>query len=78
MALGEKQREVIEYLKTVESATLSEIYENGVTRHYYYHSRHLSPVMTRLVRAGWVVRIAHGRYKLRSQAPTTNETRTLF
>lgn len=66
MALGAKQKEVIEYLKTVESATLSEIYEHGVTKSYYYHARHLSPVMTRLVRAGWVIRVSHGRYKLRS------------
>lgn len=73
--LGEKQKEVIKYLQKVESATLQEIFNNGVSGHYYYNTRHLSPVMTRLVRAGKVVRISHGRYKL---ASPKKESRTLF
>lgn len=57
-------KEILEYLKKVASATIEDIYLN--TSRYYYHNsnKHISQIMSRLVKQGKVIRIAPGTFRI--------------
>lgn len=66
---SKNQTEVLRYLSTVEEATLAEIYQNTKVSYYVNWSKHLSVLMTRMVRNKTVLRVKKGVFKKRSSTP---------
>lgn len=66
MKLSTMQRAILAYLRTVESASLQQIFENtkGHSTRFYIEPRHLSPMITPLVSRKLIVRIKRGHYKI--------------
>lgn len=61
-----KQQEILKYLKSVEQATLKEIYEN-VSWSYFRDSytMYMSLILSRMVKNGTVDRIKKGTFKFK-------------
>lgn len=61
-----KQQEILRYLKTVEKATLKEIYEN-VSWSYYggHYTMYMSLILSRMVKNGTVERVKKGTFKFK-------------
>jgi predicted transcriptional regulator len=55
--------EIVEYLKTVESATIEDIYQNCGRRYYHNAHKYISEIMSRLVKQGRVIRVKNGVFK---------------
>lgn len=62
--MNQNQREILNYLKGVESATIDEIYANTSTKYYHNYAKYVGERMTKLVRSGHVVRIKQGVFKI--------------
>ena len=58
-----KQQEIIQFLRSVETATVQEIFLIISWRHYYYKKRHLGEILTRMVQNGSIQRVKKGIYK---------------
>lgn len=58
-----KQREVLDYLCTVDQANLSEIYRNVTFSYYCNEHKHLGAILSRLVKSGHVTRIKPGLFQ---------------
>jgi hypothetical protein len=61
------QREVLMYLSTVDTATLTNIYENVNFGYYCNWKKHLGDVMSSLVNNGRVVRVKKGVFKINAK-----------
>lgn len=59
MTTGEQ---ILSYLRTVESASKEEIYQNIQTSYYANWQKHLGDALSRLVKAGKVERLGRGSY----------------
>lgn len=59
-----KQSEVIGYLSNVKEANLDSIYKNVRFGYYHNYKKHLSVLMSRMVKNGKVVRVRKGVFKL--------------
>ena len=59
-----KTKQILKYLATVESATLSELYQNSDYSYYLNWQKHFGDVMSRLVKQGFVIRIKPGVFRL--------------
>lgn len=66
-----KREQVIAYLKTVDQATLRQIYDNVHFRYYNGWSRYLGQIMSRLVDAGMAKRIKPGVFTLVKKQDTS-------
>jgi hypothetical protein len=55
---------ILNHLRTVESATLSELYQVSDYNYYANWEKHFGQVMSRLVKDGKVIRIKPGVFKL--------------
>jgi len=81
---SEKQKEILEFLSKVPSATLNEIYTNVSFGYYHNAHKHLGEVMSRLVKSGKVERLKKGTFKFVSFAgkknaiPNTDNQTSLF
>ena len=73
MHLTEKQKILVDACR--ESGTLTKERADQLLKHYYYcnHSKYVSEILTRLVRAGLLIRINRGLYKLANASPHANE-----
>ena len=54
---------VLQYLQTVEQATLEEIYENVPFGYYHNWRKHLGAMMSRMVKSKKVTRVKRGVFK---------------
>lgn len=61
------QLEILRYLRTVESATLSDIYNNSSLSYFHNWSKYTSEIMSRLVAKGKVERVKRGVFKIRQK-----------
>lgn len=66
------QLEILRYLKTVESATLSDIYNNTSLSYFHNWSKYTSEIMSRLVAKGKVERVKRGVFKIRQRDSILN------
>jgi hypothetical protein len=66
------QSEIVAYLRTVESATLEEIYNNISANYMHNYKKHTGNLMNRLVRIGKVKRIKRGVFKLNDESKPIN------
>lgn len=78
-----KQKEIAEYLKCVESATIDEIYKNVSFSYYYNANKYVGEILSRMIKSGHVERVKKGVFKLvkeRGVIITTNidNQKTLF
>jgi hypothetical protein len=64
-----KQLNILQYLGTVESATLSEIYSNVPIDYYCNYKKHLGAIMSRMVENGSVQRVKKGLFRLSRPLP---------
>lgn len=64
MKPNEKQLQVMRYLSTKESATSDEIYKNVRFGYYHNASKHLSDLLSRMVKQGFITRVSKGVFKL--------------
>ena len=67
------QTTIINYLKTVETATLSNIYNNIDKSYYANWQKHVGAIMSRLVKGGKVIRVKKGVFKLNNTKKEINE-----
>lgn len=58
------QTEIISYLKTVDTATLSDIYNSISTSYYHNWSKHTGAIMSRMVANGQVERVKKGVFRI--------------
>ena len=65
--------EIVEYLKTVESATIEDIYQNCGRIYYYNAHKYISQIMSRLVKQCKVIRIKKGVFKIAPYVKKVNE-----
>lgn len=56
--------EIFQYLRTVESATLEEIYQNVSFGYYHNAHKHLGSVLSNMVKNGKIERIKKGVFKV--------------
>jgi hypothetical protein len=78
--MNNKHCEIIKYLRTVDQATLAEIYRNGSFFYYRNWEKHLGGIMSTMVRQGLVTRIKPGLFKLGGkpqQKPVNNNSNQL-
>ena len=68
--LNYKQKQVLSYLRSVESATLLELYEHSEYNYYHNYSKHFGQVMAKLVGRGLVERISKGVFRISPHMPT--------
>ena len=68
-----KQKQVISYLKTVESATLESIYTNIGFRYCQLWQHHLSELLSRMVKQGYIKRLSKGVFAFNSETPLLNK-----
>jgi predicted transcriptional regulator of viral defense system len=74
-----QQREILDYLKTKEQATIHEIYDNVSWTYYNNYAHYIGELMSNLVRKGLVERIKPGIFRIKKkQQPETDFTGTLF
>ena len=59
----DKQAEVLKYLRTVDEATLDDIYKNVPFGYYCNENKHLGALMSRMVKVGRVVRVKPGVFR---------------
>jgi len=59
-----KQIEVIEYLRTVKCATVSNIYNNVSFGYYCNQSANMGKLLARMVKTGMIERLRPGVFKL--------------
>lgn len=59
-----KQKEVSQYLLTVENATLHDIYKNVSFSYYCNEMKHLGNLLSRMVKNGTIERVKKGVFKI--------------
>ena len=59
-----KQREVMEYLRTVESATWQQIYNNVSWGYYCSQGANMAKFLAKMVKNGSIERVKKGVFKL--------------
>jgi hypothetical protein len=72
-----RQNEVFNYLKTVESATLKEIYANVTFSYYRNENKHLGVLLKRMIDNHKIERVKKGVFKIRA-TPIEYKQPTLF
>lgn len=60
----DKKLEVIKYLKTVEQASLQDIYDHMPFSYYCNGNKHMGDILSRMVKGGRLVRVKKGVFKL--------------
>jgi hypothetical protein len=63
---------ILHYLLQNDTATLEEIYKNQPTSYYHNWQKYMSERMSKLVKAGYVVRVKKGVFKLSTLMPKVN------
>jgi len=58
----DKQKEVLKYLSTVETATIDEIYKNVSFSYYANYQKYIGEIMSRMVKNGTATRIKKGLF----------------
>ena len=64
MTYSKKHQSVIAYLRTVESATTMEIYNNVPFGYFHNANKHMGALLATMVAQGKIQRIAPGRFAL--------------
>lgn len=62
-----KQNEVLKYLRTVESANITEIYNNVSFGYYASQNKNLGKLLSGMVKNGMIIRIKKGYFKLNTE-----------
>jgi len=70
--------EIITYLKTVESATKKDIYENVKFSYYHNWEKHLGDVLSRMVVSKRIIRVRRGVYSCLKSDHINNLQGTIF
>jgi hypothetical protein len=73
MTISAKQREVLAFLRTVEQATLEQIYQAVSFSYYCNYEKHLGSLCSRLVKSGHITRVKPGTFKLGGSVAKTVE-----
>ena len=69
-----KNKAILNHLRKVESATLSELYNISDYSYYCNWESNFGKVMSRLVKSGFVVRIKPGLFKLAESNPPQSKS----
>ena len=59
-----KQTEVLNYLRSVPGASITEIYQSVSFGYYNNANKHLGALLSRMVKAGKITRIKKGLYSI--------------
>lgn len=62
----DKQKEILNYLNTVENADLEMIYKNVSFSYYCNYKKHLGSILSTMVKNNKVERIKKGLFKIKS------------
>ncbi len=77
--LSDHQKSILNFLRTVESASKEEIYNNSSLNYYHNWQKHAGDVLSRMVKLGIIKRIKRGSYAISDKAKQTpNKTLDLF
>ena len=71
--MSDKQKQILTYLKTVKSARLADIYANTNFGYYHNWEKHLSELLSNMVRRGYIKRIKRGEFAFKSETPLLNK-----
>lgn len=71
-------QEIIEYLKTVDTAKKKDIYDNVKFSYYHNWEKHLGDVLSRMVKSGKIIRVKTGVYSAIKSDHLKNEQGTIF
>lgn len=63
----DKQRQVLNYLQTVEKASLEDIYSNVNFGYYHNWAKHLGVLLKRMIDNGTIERVGRGVYKFKRE-----------
>jgi hypothetical protein len=82
--MNNKQKEILQYLLTVDEANLEDIYNKVSFSYYYNWKKHLGSILSTMVKNGNVIRVKRGVFKINEaqtkavkQSVNPNQT-TLF
>jgi len=59
-----KQNEILNYLGTVENATIHTIYDNVSFLYFHNYEHYIGELMSNLIKKGKVIRIKKGLFKI--------------
>lgn len=65
--MSNKQSQVLAFLRKVDSANKSEIYENVDFGYYLNWQKHLGELLSRMVKRGLIERVEKGVYRIKDK-----------
>ena len=68
-----KQKEILRYLITVESATIADIVSNMPFGYFHNSNKYIGEIMSRMVKNGSVERVSRGVFKIKHKASVYDE-----
>lgn len=72
MTTAQKHRSIINYLHTVEKANIEEIYDKVPFSYFSNAYKHMSILLSGMVRAGKIERVKPGVFRLKQATETTD------
>lgn len=65
--MSKKQQEIEAYLRSVETATIADIYKNVSFTYYHNADKYVGEMLSRMIKSGKVERIKPGVFKWRGR-----------